>query len=410
MEGFIELLKKGKTQFHVTEECIKALERNGFKKLDFDEDWSLVPGEKYYTSPYSSSLVAFVYNKNCDEARIAMAHTDFPMLKVKPNPVFKKSDYVMLNVETYGGLIKETWFDRPLGIAGKVVVEGNNAFSPKPLLFDSKNPIFIIPNLAPHLKRDSKGEMDVQKEMIPLCSISKEPVDSTFLMNYLAKELNVTANSILDYDLYLYNYDSPTFVGFDNELLVSPRIDNISSVSAILEALIGCKDSKVITIGAMFDNEEIGSRSKQGADSVLLSEIVKKISPNLNYKKSFNISVDVAHATHPNYQEKSDITNTITLGDGVVLKTSASQRYVTDSEAGAVITALAKEGEIKIQKQVNRSGMPGGQTLGPIASSYLPLKSVDLGIPMLAMHSACETIHYDDYIELVKLLTYYFGY
>lgn len=420
MEQLINLLKSGKSQFHVAHSARNILEQHGFSLLSIHDDWNLKSGGKYMVMPYSSMLIAWNMGKSATTLRIAAAHTDFPMLKLKPNPKICKKGYVQLNVEPYGGLIKSTWFDRPLGIAGKVVTKGDDIFSPKVKLFDSEKPICIIPNLAPHLKRESNAQdIDVQKELIPiLCCLDSlsskagcEPLTEDFLPDYLADRLNICREDILDYDLYLYVCENPTYTGLKDEFLAAARIDNISSVSAIIEALTSDNIDNCIAVGAFFDNEEIGSRSKQGADSMLLRDILSKISPDKALlKQAFNMSVDVAHATHPNYIEKSDITNDIILGNGVVLKSSAAQKYVTDSEAGAVAYALARENNIKIQRQVNRSGMPGGQTLGPIMSAYLPIRSVDIGIPMLAMHSACELVHRNDYTELVRLLKSYYEY
>jgi aspartyl aminopeptidase len=246
--------------------------------------------------------------------------------------------------------------------------------------------------------------------------------DKNWLLKFVAEKLGVSADDILDFDLYLYNSESAAELGLDKGLITSPRIDNLSSVAAQLEALTdeSVTFEKCVAVGAFFDNEEIGSRSKQGADSALFGDFMKKLlaalgenniceTPEKLMEKAFSISLDVAHALHPNYQEKSDITNEVILGNGVVLKSSASQRYVTDSEAGAVIEKLSRDCNIKIQRQVNRSGMPGGQTLGPIMSSYLPIKSVDMGIPVLAMHSASELASAEDYMELVKLLKTFYG-
>lgn len=424
MNNFIDLLKKGKTQFHVVSECKRHLTEHGFEALDMNSDWKLLPAGRYFVSPFSSMLIAFVIGESPSCIRFAAAHTDFPMLKLKSNPEITKKGYVQVNVEPYGGLITQTWFDRPLGLAGKIITSGEDAFSPNALLFDSNKPIFIIPNLAPHLKKNSSTqEIDVQRELIPvmtcLSSLNlqdssgklKESVPEGFLLDYIAGEMNINRDDILDYDLYLYVYAEPSLAGLKDEFVTGARIDNISSVSAIMEALCSDNINNCIAVGAFFDNEEIGSRSKQGADSLLLKEIVDRIIPDRKLLgNAFNMSVDVAHATHPNYMDKSDVTNDVILGNGVVLKTSAGQKYVTDSEAGAVITALSREKNINIQRQVNRSGIVGGQTLGPIMSAYLPVKSVDVGIPMLAMHSACELIHKADYIELVKLLTEYYEY
>ena len=420
MEQFLKLLKAGKTQFHVVDTCKTILQNNGFEQLSIDADWDLIPGNKYYVIPYSSMLVAWVMGKNVSSVRFAAAHTDFPMLKLKSNPEITKKGYVQVNVEPYGGLITQTWFDRPLGLAGKVVLKGQDAFSPEVRLFDSHKPLCIIPNLAPHLKKDSKlQDVDVQRELIPLLtmtcslenSVESERVTEGFILKYLAGELQVDEKDILDYDLYLYIDAKPSLAGLTDEFIAGARIDNISSVAAIINALSSEHIDHCIAIGAFFDNEEIGSRSKQGADSMVLRQIAERIVPDRRlFNHSFNMSVDVAHATHPNYPDKSDITNDVILGHGVVLKSSAAQKYVTDSEAGAVVAELCRENNIKLQRQVNRSGMAGGQTLGPIMSAYLPVRSVDIGIPMLAMHSACELIHKEDYTELVKLLRAYYEY
>lgn len=415
MNTLLNLLSNGKTQFHAVKECIDILSQHGYKLIDKDSLSSIKENEKYMVSPYSSMLIAFSAGNNINNLRIASAHTDFPMLKIKPQPDINKKGYMEINIEPYGGLIKESWFDRPLGIAGKLVLKSENAFSPKSILYDSQKPICIIPNLAPHLSRGSKqNEMDIQKEFLPIIGIiknKKEPLDEFTLLSYIAKELSISIDDVLDYDLYLYNSQKPETLGIQGELLTAPRIDNLSSVAAILKALCNYTSNNSLCVGAFFDNEEIGSRSKQGADSLLLRDILERIIPDKNLLyNAFNLSVDVAHATHPNYVEKSDITNDITLGDGLVIKSSASQRYVTDSEAGATVVSLCLDNNIKYIRQANRSGSPGGQTLGPIMSSYLPLKSADIGIPMLAMHSASELICISDYYELCKLIQAYYSY
>ncbi len=411
MNNFLDTLKNGKTQFHVVKECVDTLSANNFTMLNLADDWGKLSPGKYMVNPFPSMLVAWVIGETTSSLRVAMAHTDFPGLKLKTNPDMKKSDYLMANVEPYGGLITSTWFDRPLGLAGKIVVKGENAFAPKTLLYDSEKPVCIIPNLAPHLKKDKNADIDVQKELIPLVSMAEGGSETDKLLRYVAKEADVDYEDILDYDLYLYVCEEPHIIGMKDEFVSSPRIDNISSVWAITKALTECDITNQIAVGVFFDNEEIGSRSKQGADSTLLRDIIERIVPDKKMiYEGFNISCDVAHGLHPNYPEKSDVTNQIILGNGVALKTSASQRYVTDSEAGAVITALCQEKGIKLQRQVNRSGMAGGQTLGPIVSSYLPMKSVDIGIPVLAMHSARELMHRDDCLELAKLLREYYQY
>lgn len=413
MQTLLRFLHNGKTQFHVAALAKEFLDAHNFTQVSDRENLAKLAAGRYYLAPFSSIVIPFVKGGQSTQVRIACAHTDFPMLKVKPNPELKKQGYLQINVEPYGGLIKETWFDRPLGLAGKVICKSDSIFHPEIKLFDSEKPIAIIPNLAPHLKRGSKeGELDVQKELIPIVDmIPSSNEDSHFLLSYVANKLNVRADDILDFDLYLYICDAPMTVGINDAFVTSPRIDNISSVCAILEGLADTEPSDTLCIGALFDNEEIGSRSKQGADSELLADIVKRLTAGRHLsliEDGFYLSVDVAHATHPNYSEKSDITNTVVLGKGAVLKSSASQRYVCDSEAGACIIDLCNINGIALQRTVNRSGMPGGQTLGPILSSYLPMRACDIGIPVLAMHSASELMHKDDYSALSNLLKQFY--
>lgn len=413
MQTLLRFLQNGKTQFHVAALAKEFLDAHNFTQVSDRENLAKLAAGRYYLAPFSSIVIPFVKGGQSTQVRIACAHTDFPMLKVKPNPELKKQGYLQINVEPYGGLIKETWFDRPLGLAGKVICKSDSIFHPEIRLFDSEKPIAIIPNLAPHLKRGNKeGELDVQKELIPIVDmITPSNEDSHFLLSYVANKLNVRADDILDFDLYLYICDAPMTVGINDAFVTSPRIDNISSVCAILEGLADTEPSDTLCIGALFDNEEIGSRSKQGADSELLADIVNRLTTGSHLsliEDGFYLSVDVAHATHPNYSEKSDITNTVVLGKGAVLKSSASQRYVCDSEAGACIIDLCNINGIALQRTVNRSGMPGGQTLGPIVSSYLPMRACDIGIPILAMHSASELMHKDDYSALSNLLKQFY--
>ena len=413
MKTLLRFLQNGKTQFHVAALAKEFLDAHNFTQVSDRENLAELAAGRYYLAPFSSIVIPFVKGTQSTQVRIACAHTDFPMLKVKPNPELKKQGYLQINVEPYGGLIKETWFDRPLGLAGKVICKSDSIFHPEIKLFDSEKPIAIIPNLAPHLKRGSKeGELDVQKELIPIVDmIPSSNEDSHFLLSYVANRLNVRADDILDFDLYLYICDAPMTVGINDAFVTSPRIDNISSVCAILEGLADTEPSDTLCIGALFDNEEIGSRSKQGADSELLADVVKRLTAGSHLsliEDGFYLSVDVAHATHPNYSEKSDITNTVVLGKGAVLKSSASQRYVCDSEAGACIIDLCNINGIALQRTVNRSGMPGGQTLGPIVSSHLPMRACDIGIPILAMHSASELMHKDDYSALSNLLKQFY--
>ncbi len=421
MDTLCRLLDKGVTQFHVVKECEDILKVHDYRTLDMGEVWDLTAGSRYYVKPYPSMIVAFSVGDLPEYSRmnIGLAHTDFPMLKIKTKPDMNRSGYLTLNVEPYGGLLKETWFDRPLGIAGKVMTQTTDPFRPEMYLYDSKNAMCIIPSLAPHLKKEMSGEkMNVQKELIPVYSLNGNNLKNGDILKYVADDLGLLVDDILDYDLYLYNMDNMEVVGVDKDMIASPRLDNVTSVAALVDTMCRPESGNCINVISLFDNEEIGSRSKQGADSVLLAGIVRRILKGLDMdeneqmrimRDAFMLSLDVAHATHPNYAEKSDPTNEIIMGKGVALKSSASQRYVSDSAAAAVIMALARKYDIKVQRQVNRSGMAGGQTLGPIASSYLPVKAVDMGMPILAMHSAVELGSAEDYMQLKKICGAVFG-
>lgn len=437
---FLSLLEQGVTQYHTVAKAKEILLQAGYEELDMLRDWEITPGKNYFVSPYSSCLFAFSVGKHPESIRIAGCHTDFPMLKLKTQPEMNKKGYMTANVEPYGGLILNTWFDRPLGLAGKLVIKGGNVFQPNTVLYDSERPLFVIPNLAPHLKKEPKGDVDIAKEIVPLFTMKGNDSKQNQLLRFIAEDARtkgigqITApEDIIASDLYLYCIEPPVFAGLEEEFLVSPRIDNLSSAAAIIEAMTNERpgkaadkkkeasaaaiNDKTLTAAAFFDNEEIGSRSKQGADSVLMQQLLQRVISGLSLDKEaeirlqnqiFMISLDVAHALHPNYPEKGDTTNDVLLGNGIVLKSSASQRYVSDSEASAVVSALCRKYNIKMQLQVNRSGMAGGQTLGPIISSYIPALAADLGIPVLAMHSACETAHRNDYRELVKFVKAFF--
>lgn len=421
METFKEIIEKGATAFHVVAYGKERLLAAGFTELEYGKSWEIEQGKNYLITPFPSMLIAVSVGtwEEKPDIRIATAHTDSPCLKIKANPDLPGEYYVRANVEPYGGLLKTTWFDRPLGIAGKVVVRGADAFHPQTRLIQSKQAVCVIPSLAPHLtKAGEKTEMNVQQELIPVLGMEKS---KDFLKDYLNQEFGIVPEELLDFDLYLYNMDAPELVGLKQEMICAPRIDNLASVAALVEAMeaLAGEEHRNIAVAAMFDNEEIGSRSKQGADSVLLPQIMEKLGTALGVSvtewrdwlaKGFLLSMDGAQGHHPNYPEKSDPGNRVSLGKGVVIKTSASQRYLSDSEASAVIKELCRIADIPCQQQVNRSGMPGGQTLGPILAAVLPMQGADVGIPMLAMHSARELAACEDYYNLQELAKVYYRY
>lgn len=421
MQKLWELVEQGGSPFHVVMRCKEQLSEVGFQELKLTEEWELKKCGQYYVSPYPSVLFAFTTGDGtCIAPRIGVAHTDQPALRIKPDPEMIVENYKKVNVEKYGGLIANTWLDRPLAVAGKVVLKSSNIFRPVARYFDSEESVMTIPNLAIHMNRNvNQGvELNPQIDLIPLCGLlTKDLNKEHFFLRYLAEQLEVKPEEILDYDLYCYNCEKPAYVGFDKELFTAPRIDNLASVQALVSAIINGEREQGFHMIGLFDNEEIGSRSKQGADSSLMAMVLEKAMASFNIHRAgylkrvadgFLLSVDGAHAIHPNHPEKNDPTCKTKLGGGVVIKVSGSQRYVTDSEAAAVVIQLCHAGDIPYQRQINRSDLTGGQTLGPIASSYLPMRAADLGIPMLAMHSARELAAVKDYEALKELLTSFF--
>lgn len=435
MEVLTNVIREGVTAFHTVSYVKQELLQKGFQEWKYGEPWQVEHGKNYVITPYPTVLVAVSVGKLASDfgVRLAVAHTDSPCLKIKCNPELSGKYYVRMNVEPYGGMLKQTWFDRPLGIAGKLVLKGKDVFHPEVRYIASGRGICIIPSLAPHLsKGEEKKEMDIQREMMPIaglydmgnsasgnCEGAEKGQD--FLVNYLEQQWEISREELLDYDLYLYNVEEPEEVGLQGEFISAPRIDNLASVAALLETMEGLTDGTHgnLAVAAMFDNEEIGSRSKQGADSVLLQQMLEKLGMELGFEsskwkdklsKGFLLSMDGAQGFHPNYPDKSDPTNPVYLGKGPVIKTSASQRYLSDSEATGIIKELCHYAGISCQQQVNRSGMPGGQTLGPILSSYLPMMGADVGLPMLAMHSARELAAWEDYRELKKMAETFYRY
>ena len=448
-----DFIKKAVSPYHTVEESRKLLEAAGYKALQLNEDWKIEQGGKYYLVPFKTSLFAFnvSYKKN-GSVHIAAAHTDFPCLHIKPVAELEQRGYLRINTEIYGGPILNTWLDRPLSIAGRVLLKSDDIYAPREVMVDFKRPVLTIPNLAVHYNRDVNDgvKLTKQNDMLPLLGMLNDKLNKdSYFVDVLAKEIKEKKENILDFDLIVYNAEEPAFIGLNKELLSSPRLDNITSCLALVEGLInaggaegsiciGDKANSTVKTGktekeaayskntsinliALFDNEEIGSETKQGADSELLRLILRKIykssavhknadeiTLDTDLRNGFLLSVDVAHALHPAKGEKYDPVNNMRMGDGVTLKLSANQRYTYDGVAVASIQQLCDKYGIKYKKFVNNSDMPGGGTLGPIISSHLPMYTVDIGVPILAMHSARELMGASDQDELVNLITAFF--
>lgn len=422
-ENLIDVIGECTCSFTTAKKSMELLKEAGFRQLKINENWDIEYGGKYYINVYDSSVYAFTVGKNFDaknKIKIAVAHTDHPCLYVKPNPAVKMGDYGCINVETYGGLILNTWLDRPLSAAGKITYKSNDVYNPNVKIVDFEKSLFTIPNLAIHQNREiNKGiELSKQKDMLPMCSMISDKLNKDdFFINYMADKVGVSKEEILDFEIYIYNNDIPDIIGIDDDFISSPRLDNITSVVACLNGIINADNQNGINLIGLFDNEEIGSSTKQGADSVMLSNIVEKIYMYLGFGRmeylnsimsGFILSVDVAHGEHPNKLEKSDITNKNPLNNGFVIKRSSSQTYATDATSIAIVEQLARKNNIPYQKFVSNSDITTGSTLGNYVDKFMPMRIVDLGVPILAMHSAREVMGAKDQRALEKLLETFF--
>lgn len=414
----IDFIYESPTAFHAVSTVKSMLNNNGFKELCDCQKWDIEKGGKYYVTKNDSALIAFVIGKGEIEEqgfKLIGAHTDSPTFRVKPSPeMVSEGSYVKLNTEVYGGPILNTWFDRPLAIAGRVILRGDNPLFPETKLVNVNKPILIIPNLAIHMNREvnSGVELNRQKDTLPLLSLVNENLEKDkYLLNTVAKELDVKAEDILDFDLFLYEYEKGSIIGLNEEFISSPRLDDLSMVHAGIKALINSKVTEATNVMVCFDNEEVGSSTKQGADSELLSNILERIVLSLGkhredffraLAKSFMISGDLAHAVHPNVGEKHDPINRPIINKGPVIKISANQSYTSDSNSSAVYEEICKKAGVPVQKFVNRSDLRGGSTIGPISSTHLAIRSVDMGSPILAMHSVRELGGVQDHSYVTK--------
>ncbi len=423
-QRLFEMLHAGVTPFMCVEECINRLSENGFENIGYADAWNLVPGGKYMVSHHGTTLFAFTVGKEykpLDMFRMAGAHTDYPCFRIKPNADFLTNGYAQINLETYGGVILSTWLDRPLGVAGRVALRSENPLKPNMVLYRCEKPLMTIPNLAIHMNREVNNgvELNKQIDMMPILDmIPEEKKETKYFMAFLAKELGVEEKDILDFELSVFLMEEPMYIGAEETMISSPRIDNLSSVSALVSAVIDGQRENGINLIALFDHEEIGSGSKQGAASILLHDMVRRILKSLGANEeevertlydAMLLSVDVAHALHPNKAGKMDVTNKPILGKGLCIKQACSQSYATDAETAAIFCQICDAKEIPYQRFVNRSDVLGGGTLGNLMAKNLPVKTMDIGVPILAMHSARELMGAADIDSLKDAVTAYFS-
>lgn len=411
----INFIDKSPSVFHVAENISKKLLEAGFNKLDLNKSFKLEKGKKYYIEKNGSAIIAFITGTSEEEGfKIIASHTDSPCFKIKPNPIMKYEKYLKVNTEVYGGPILNTWFDRPLSLAGRVVIKSKNILKPIVKNIDFKKSILIIPNLAIHLNRNINSGVDINKQIdtIPLLGMINERFNGdNYLLKSISNILNVNEEDILDFDLYTYSVEKGAIIGANNEFISSPKLDDLAMVHGSLKAIIEAHPSKHTNVFVCFDNEEIGSSTKQGGDSNLLLNTLERIILGFgkgreeflkSISNSFMISADLAHAVHPNRGEKHDPILHPLINSGPVIKVAASGSYTTDSVSSSIYETICKNINIPYQKFANKSNERGGSTIGPLSSTHIEIDTIDIGSPILAMHSVRELGGVDDHEYITK--------
>lgn len=433
IKRLLSFLDASPVNFLAVKNIADTLLANGFRRVDPSQPLGEVKsGDRFFATKNDSSVFAFrIGNKPIADAGFHMicAHCDSPTFRIKPNAeMLTEGGIVKLNTEVYGGPIMSTWFDRPLTLAGRVIVRGEDVMQPQTLLLHIKRPLLQISNLAIHFNRQVNDgvALSKQKDVLPLLGqITSQLEAGNLLMNVMLEELNSSAadrkfctKDILDFDLYLADATPACTFGVHNEFISSGRLDDLSMCYAGLEALIASDTTDTTQVLALFDNEETGSQTKQGAGSPFLSFMLKRIALAQSnteeayyqaVERAFMISADNAHAWHPNYPEKYDPTNHPMLGGGPVIKFNAAQKYASDAVSAAVFAGLCEKAGVPCQRFVNHSDVAGGSTLGNILASSIPLRGVDMGNAILAMHSCRETGSVADHVFCVKVFTEFYS-
>ncbi len=425
IKRLLNFLNASPVNFLAAKNISDELEKAGFRRVDPQEPLGQVSaGDKLFVTKNDSSVYAFqIGRKPLADVGFHMicAHCDSPTFRIKPNAEMTcEGGIVKLNTEVYGGPIMSTWFDRPLTLAGRVIVRGADALHPRTLLMHVRRPLLQISNLAIHFNRQVNDgvKLSKQKDVLPILGIiSNELERGQLLMNIICEELSVEREDILDFDLYLADASPACTFGVHDEFISSGRLDDLSMCFAGLEALLSSPEADTTKVLAIFDNEETGSQTKQGAGSPFLASMLKRIAWAQTgseeaywqaVERAFMISADNAHAWHPNYSEKFDPTNHPVLGGGPVIKFNAAQKYASDAVSAAVFSEICRQAGVPCQRFVNHSDVAGGSTLGNILASSVPLRGVDMGNAILAMHSCRETGSVDDHLYCVKAFTEFY--
>jgi len=414
-EKLLQFLQKSPTAFHAVDNIRNRLLENDYVELNEGSSWQLEKGKKYFVTRNNSSIIAFNIGNQLDNYsyNIIAAHSDSPTYKIKENcDIQVNNQYLKLNTEGYGGMIDNTWFDRPLSVAGRVLVKQGDQFVTR--LINIDRDLLMIPNVAIHMNRSVNDgyKYNRQVDLLPLFGgKDSKPGDFKAL---IAKELNVEEEAILGSDLFLYNRQPASIWGANNEFISAGHLDDLQCSFSAMEALLAGGNDQSINVMAIFDNEEVGSLTKQGANSTFLADTLSRLNAALGFNdedlhraiaSSFMLSADNAHAVHPNHPEHTDVNNCVYMNEGVVIKSHAGQKYCSDGVSIAIFKDFAKKANVPVQFFANRSDKNGGSTLGNISQSHISLNSVDIGLPQLAMHSSYETAGIKDTYYMIQVMT-----
>lgn len=425
IKSLLNFLDSSPCNFYAVHTVREILINNGFAEKSLEDALTAQPGGKFFVTKNHSAIFAFTVGKKpvADTGlKIIAAHSDSPCFRVKPHAeMLCEGGIVKLNTEVYGGPILYTWFDRPLSLAGRVLLKGNDALHPITRLVKIDRPLFSISHLAIHFNRavNEGNKISKQKDMLPIIAKVNNTLEAeNMLLHLVADELQVDTGDIIDFDLLVYNTEKATTFGLNNEFISAGRLDDLSMVHASIEAIIDVKDDNATCVAAIFDNEETGSGTKQGAGSPVLANVIQRMveSQGGNYDgycralaKSFLVSADNAHAFHPNYAEKYDPTNHPALGGGPCIKINANCKYMSDAHSAAIFKSLCIEAGVPYQYFVNHSDVAGGSTLGNILTGQMDIAGVDVGNPLLAMHSVRETGSVTDHMNMIKVFKQFFS-
>jgi len=407
IQDLLTYINQSPTAFHAVANARARLVEAGFAELFEEDKWDIVPGGKYFVTKNGSAFLAFhMGTENPVESgmRMVAAHTDSPCFKIKPCPEMRADGaYLKLNTAVYGGPILSTWFDRPLAVAGRVIARGSHVFNPRVILLAIDKPVLVIPNLAIHLNEELNTgyKYNPQKDTLPLAGFVDRALEKdNYLQELIAKETGLAAEEILDFDLYLYEYEKGRVMGIHDEFVSASRLDDLWMVHTGLAALCQTGQAAHTNMLLCVDHEEVGNHTLAGADSAFIRDSLERIicatgGEPADYARmaarSFAVSADLAQAVHPNYSDKHDPTLRPVLGGGMVVKYSINQKYATDGQSAAIFTDACRQANVPVQGYVNRSDIAGGSTIGNTLAAQLSVRTVDVGAPVLAMHSIRET-------------------